>query len=267
MNISDDMKRILEGYTKGRYGFICTYAQRIVDKDEALKSDTLKYRISPEDDKEQKIRDTEMLLQAICSQPLEYQELYRIERTTWYDKAGGYKEGDILTWGIRSTSRDPSFVDRVVDGHDDGMEFDDSYGNPMDYISYRIKGKVRSLDISPYSRFNQSESLVSGCFRVESVKVHDYFGTWKKREEDIDSRVSAYMKDPISAFDELGIKYRRFISKAGNDMIDIGESVIKFESISSHWKVKKLLEEKLGKCPYFCGRKRIIEIELSSMES
>lgn len=30
MNIFDDMKRILEGYTKGRYGFICTYAQRIL---------------------------------------------------------------------------------------------------------------------------------------------------------------------------------------------------------------------------------------------
>ena len=102
---------------------------------------------------------------------------------------------------------------------------------------------------------------------MKSVKVHDYFGTWKKREEDIDSRVSAYMKDPISAFDELGIKYRRFISKAGNDMVDIGESVIKFESISSHWKVKALLEKRLGKCPYFCGRKRMIEIELSSMES
>ena len=26
MNISDDLKRILEGYTKGRYGFLCEYA-------------------------------------------------------------------------------------------------------------------------------------------------------------------------------------------------------------------------------------------------
>ena len=30
MNISDDLKRILEDYTKGRYGFICTYAQGIL---------------------------------------------------------------------------------------------------------------------------------------------------------------------------------------------------------------------------------------------
>lgn len=30
MNISDDLKRILEGYTKGKYGFICTYAQGIL---------------------------------------------------------------------------------------------------------------------------------------------------------------------------------------------------------------------------------------------
>ena len=57
MNISDDLKRILEDYTKGRYGFLREYAQGIVDKDEALKSDTLKYRISPDDDKEQKIRE------------------------------------------------------------------------------------------------------------------------------------------------------------------------------------------------------------------
>lgn len=30
MNISDDLKRILEGYTKGRYGFICTYAHGLL---------------------------------------------------------------------------------------------------------------------------------------------------------------------------------------------------------------------------------------------
>lgn len=30
MNISDDLKRIFEDYTKGRYGFICTYAHGIL---------------------------------------------------------------------------------------------------------------------------------------------------------------------------------------------------------------------------------------------
>lgn len=30
MNISDDLKRILEGYTKGRYDFLCEYAHGIL---------------------------------------------------------------------------------------------------------------------------------------------------------------------------------------------------------------------------------------------
>ena len=30
MNISDDLKRILEGYTKGRYGFLYEYAHGIL---------------------------------------------------------------------------------------------------------------------------------------------------------------------------------------------------------------------------------------------
>lgn len=30
MNIFGDLKRILEDYTKGRYGFICTYAHGLL---------------------------------------------------------------------------------------------------------------------------------------------------------------------------------------------------------------------------------------------
>ena len=30
MNISDDLKRILEGYTKGMYGFLCEYVHGIL---------------------------------------------------------------------------------------------------------------------------------------------------------------------------------------------------------------------------------------------
>ena len=30
MKFDDDLKRILESYTKGRYGFICTYAHGLL---------------------------------------------------------------------------------------------------------------------------------------------------------------------------------------------------------------------------------------------
>lgn len=30
MNISDDLKRIFEDYTKGRYGFICEYVHGLL---------------------------------------------------------------------------------------------------------------------------------------------------------------------------------------------------------------------------------------------
>lgn len=280
--VDDELKGILEEYTSGKYEFICNYAQGIVENNDMLKQRALKYMIPTLEDPVEKIHATELILNAINSQPFRDQDLYRIEKTHWYDKFGGYKEGDIVTWGIRSVSRDPSFTEKVIKGLDEGIRPTNGYGRYYDFITYTIKGKTKSLDISQYSTFDQSENIVSGRFKVESVKENRYYEDFENRQKDIISKAASYMDDPISAFDELGIKYRRFISKKGNDTIEI-EGFTEIEGLTIPFnfkgftipsgilktsnKIRTLFEDRLGIDKYgFKGIGSIVEIELSALD-
>lgn len=85
--------------------------------------------------------------------------LYRIEE---YGVNGvELEEGNTFTYGFRSFTKSPEFIDNIVDGNYD-IDFEDP-------VVFRVKN-AKSINIEGYSTFEeQRESITAGTFEIESV--------------------------------------------------------------------------------------------------
>lgn len=206
--ISEEMRQTFKDYTNGEYGYYCEYSQALVSKtgkelEEAIervdKYEGSGYYIQNIGVDEAKRRTKEMM-DIIDSQPETETPLYRIDRWN-FDK----KEGDIMEWGIHSTSRDAGFADRVLRGNEEGfVEYAEQLKSRP--TVFEIVGKKKHLDISEFSDFEQQESLVFGKFRIKSITEPDLSLSIKKQSFD----------DAVKDFPE---SFEFFTSKKGKEMV------------------------------------------------
>ena len=198
--LSERNKEYLRSYTAGNYSVCCKISQEIEESGGTSKE-------YDSNDLEQ----TKQIMNVIDSQPVTDCELVRIESGDI-----DLKIGDTFTWGIRSTSRDTEFADKVLKQDDEGLKhklyskYDDKY---LGIVEYRIVGEKKSLDISDYSDFDQKESLVKGKFKVLSVDKSEYKPPEAKTFEQA-------AKDNPSLKD----RYEEFTSKKGNPMVRDNET-------------------------------------------
>lgn len=216
VSLSKENEEYLRQYTSGKYGACCKISQEIEET-----GDCKKYIQVVENDKqtlggqvftserydnlENDLEQTRQIMKAIDSQPVQNDELVRVETGK-----SNLQAGDTITWGIRSTSRDTDFADKVLNQEDKGTEnklysSDDKY---YGMTEYRIIGNKKALDISQYSEYDQQESLVKGNFKVLSVKNIEYTPPQSKTFEQA-AKENPALKD----------RYTEFTSKKGNSMI------------------------------------------------
>jgi hypothetical protein len=205
--ITEEMKQTFKDYSNGKYGYYCEYSQALVSKTGKELEEAIEYvdkyatgwYIQDMGVDEAKRRTREMM-DIIDSQPKTETPLYRIDR--WdFDQ----KEGDIIEWGIHSTSRDAGFADRVLGGNEEGfVEYAERLKSRP--TVFEIVGKKRHLDISEFSDFDQQESLVFGKFKIKSITEPDLSLSVKKQNFD----------DAIKDFPE---SFEFFTSKKGKEMV------------------------------------------------
>lgn len=206
--ITEEMKQTFKDYTNGKYDYYCEYSQALVSKtgkdlQEAIervdKYEGSGYYIQNIGVDEAKRRTKEMM-DIIDSQPETETPLYRIDRWN-FDQ----KEGDIIEWGIHSTSRDAGFADRVLGGNEEGfVEYAERLKSRP--TVFEIVGKKKHLDISEFSDFDQQESLVFGKFRIKSITEPDLSLSIKKQGFD----------DAVKEFPD---SFEFFTSKKGKEMV------------------------------------------------
>lgn len=199
--LSESNKEYLRAYTSGNYKDCCAISQSI-EQGGNIQSGSYDAH---------EIEQTKQIMKAIDSQPVTDGELVRIESGDV-----DLKTGDTFTWGIRSTSRDTEFGDKVLNQADEGTEnllyssHDDKY---LGMVEYRIVGEKKALDISSYSEYDQQESLVKGKFKVLSVDKSEFNPPESKTFEQA-------VKDNPSLKD----RYEEFTSKKGNSMVRDNET-------------------------------------------
>lgn len=197
-SLTKENKAYLREYTSGKYRAACSISQEIQEGKQ------------PDGDAKD-IEQTKQLMKVIDSQPIRNDELVRVE-TGHAD----LKAGDVLTWGIRSTSRDTAFADKVLNRQDEGTKdklyslHDDRY---FGMTEYHITGNKKALDVDEYSNFDQQESLVQGKFKVKSVEKTEFK---PPKAQSID--------DAMKEHKELQERYSEFTSKKGNPMIRDNET-------------------------------------------
>ena len=80
-----------------------------------------------------------------------------------------FKEGNYLNLGIRSTTRDLEFVDKLLNMEVEGLESYHKRANEYGHIKY-VFDSSRSLDVSNISAYpDQLEELVYGKYKITKV--------------------------------------------------------------------------------------------------
>ena len=190
----------MRAYTSGDYHATCSISQALQEGKKV-----------PDGADAKVVEQTKQIMKAIDGQPIRTSELVRVE-------AGhaNVKAGDTLTWGIRSTSRDTNFADKVVNRSDEGSRdkvystHDDRY---LGMTEYRITGSKKALDVDQYSEYDQQESLVQGNFKVKSVRKTEF---QEPQAQDI--------RDAMKEHADLQERYTEFTSKKGNPMVRDNET-------------------------------------------
>lgn len=217
-----ELRDYIYDYTNGDYKIACSYTQNLengLNKKEAFE-ETKYYQNSGIDkisdkDFENKIRLTNELVKEIDNQKENNKLLVRFEKTqvdeNYKDVSKQYKIGEEVKWGIRSTSSNENYFDKVISGKDKIEANSLTSAYPYTYTEYRIVGNKKGLDISKYSQYkDQDEVLVKGKFRVKEV-------------EHFEPKI-IYDEKPIKFNDYLkqnDYKYELRTSKSGKEMIAI----------------------------------------------
>lgn len=221
--VSPDMKQCFEEYARGEYEYYCAYSQALVTQS----GDDLAKAVADIDYWKNgsyiqtigldtaKARTVEMM-RLIDGQDLSDIPLYRIESF----RGTMPKQGDLLEWGIRSTSRDSTFADKVLKGLDKGLssEFEELTHRP---IVYEILGQKRHFDIAPFSPYDQQESLVFGKFKVLDIIQPSRQGTISKQTFD----------EAVQSYPDL---FKFFTSKKGTPMVEYNGKTFPVGS-AKHW--------------------------------
>lgn len=177
-----ELRDYIYDYTNGDYKIACGYTQYLEDglsEEESLKNTS--YYLNGGIDKisdnelENKIRLAKQLSDEIDKQKETSKLLVRFEKTQmdqdYNDVSKKYKVGEEVNWGIRSTSSNENYFEKVVSGKDKikGDSLNSAY--PFTYTEYHIVGNKKGLDISKYSQYKeQNEVLVKGKFIVKKVE-------------------------------------------------------------------------------------------------
>lgn len=223
--LSTETKEYLRAYTAGKYKAACAISQEIA---ETGKCNTYVERaktgqIGPSEAEtwERDVEQTKAIMQAIDSQPTTSDELVRIEI-----RRGGFSPGDELVWGIRSTSADTSFAEKVYNDNDEGLRHKHEVGTKLGLTEYRIVGDKKALNIEEYSEFDQQERLVQGKFRVKSV--HEV----KFTPDNGLTIAEAVKQDPTAAE-----RFVSFTSKKGKPMVRDTKTGYTYTDAQTHQKV------------------------------
>ena len=167
--LSGETEEYLRAYTAGKYKAACAISQEIAEtggcSTYAERAKTGQIGPSEVETWEKDVTQTKAIMQAINSQPTTSDELVRIEI-----RRGEFSTGDEFVWGIRSTSADTSFGEKVYSDNDEGLRHKHEAGTKLGLVEYRIVGEKKALNIEEYSEFDQQERLVQGKFRVKSVQ-------------------------------------------------------------------------------------------------
>ena len=205
--ISEELRQTIKEYTTGNYEDICAYSQYLANGD-SDKSPSLWYKSKEEWEEKElpKIDDSikesvQEITDLINTQEVSSEPLVRIERSQ-----NPAKEGDILDFGIKSTSASEDFVKQTADGNMEGIDFDLlKENNNGEWTEYRFVNS-KSLDISSMSEYpDQNERLVCGQYKVVNTEV-------------IKAEKPHWVTEskPIS---EVAENVEPFVSKSGKDMI------------------------------------------------
>ena len=259
-----ELRDFIYDYTNEEYRIACEYSQYLEnglnEKESFEKANYYLNRgIDQLSEKEfsQKLEMTKKLMNEINNQKETDKLLVRFEKTQtdeyYKDKSHQYKIGEEVNWGIRSTSSNENYFEKVMSGNDklEASGLNSAY--PYTYTEYRIIGQKKGLDISKYSEYkDQDEVLVKGKFVVKDVK--------KLRSNYVYDEKITYFKDWI---DENKYTYEIRTAKSGNEIISVydekGKRIIDkktdsfCESISDYYSYKKspdINDIINGKVPY-----------------
>ncbi|WP_053091355.1 MULTISPECIES: phage minor capsid protein [unclassified Granulicatella] len=174
-NVKDLPKRLqktLFDYTNGEFRNVCEWSQYITDKDNFRST----YLWDEGKSISKSIKeDVDDIHELIKEQPKEKGKLIRFERANHidYGRYSGmyenFKEGNYLNLGIRSTTRDLEFVDKLLNMEVEGLESYHKRANEYGHIKY-VFDSSRSLDVSNISAYpDQLEELVYGKYKITKV--------------------------------------------------------------------------------------------------
>ena len=145
--------------------------------------------------------EAKRFIKAIKDSPTS-KELYRIEgRPT----VPNYKVGDTIQFGIKSTSSDKEWIDKVLNDEDEGIvlkNHDDERSSCA--LIFNIKGKKHALDIAKYSEYkSQNEYLISGEYQVDKISVKDNYAEWEESQK----QKAIFVKNAVESFEQDLDKY------------------------------------------------------------
>lgn len=158
-NLSDEAKDVVKRYTTGGYKSINEQADSYLSG-------------MPREKAFSKSGST--LFDAVNSSTEEFDTLYRIETSSGFMVKDGkvisspLKEGEQITWGLRSTSKSDKFIGKAAAGKDKNLLFvgEDDFNTK---VVYRLRDET-GLDVSKISPYkSQQEVIVSGNFEVATT--------------------------------------------------------------------------------------------------
>lgn len=194
----DSFESFAKTWADGGYGKYAAYSQYLVEGTMKYSREHYENHILTELDEETK-NITKQAMDYIDKNGAYKDELYRIEATFRDD----IKVGDEVKYGMVSTTRDSSLMDRIISGEDEGL----SELSRKEMTMFVYKGEHTAIDISKQSSFNQSESLLKGNYKVTKEE-------FIKKPTFERYSVEEYMKKFPNDFET-------FTSKKGREMIRV----------------------------------------------
>lgn len=272
-----ELRDYIYDYTNGDYGIACLYTQYLADglseKDSYSKTNYYRnsgiYEMSANEFRK-KIDLTKKLSVEIDAQKEMDKVLIRFEKTQtdshYNDVSRQYKIGEEINWGIRSTSFNEDYFNKVMSGNDKIKSSSLMSVYPYTYTEYRIIGNKKGLDISKYSQYkDQDEVLVKGKFivkNVEKVRPNYVYDTEVKT-----INFKEWLKQNEYTFIE------RISKKSGKKIIEIIDKNGKVQKsdLKSHFiekvNCKATYEEIInGKVPYIIEEIKSLNREKSSTD-
>ena len=166
------LQKTLFDYTNGEFRNVCEWSQYITDKNNFRST----YLWDEGKGISKSIKeDVDDIHELIKEQPKEKSKLIRFERANHidYGRYSGmyenFKEGNYLNLGIRSTTRDLEFVDKLLNAEIEGLESYHKKANEYGHIKYVFESS-RSLDVSNISAYpDQLEELIYGKYKITKV--------------------------------------------------------------------------------------------------